>query len=574
MALNGHVTSSGQQVQDGLSPPSVACGAVYTYGCTLPPDPAKYQGFRDTKGRLYFTRRGANKCPVGPGDHHLLEQDPDPRPRALLVGGAVSGATVAVSEKCPASALKAVSYRVFRQPKATPDPLVYRYLSTSVDWLIPGFCDPIETWEVPYWISSMPSNRRRPLTNAYLLYQLGGWSRHYRTFSAFLKSEKAAGYRVTDYGTLESAEYYLDRLIQGPHDVTHVIAGPKIKPLTQRLKDIWNWQSPIFYAAKSVEYLNNWFNSRYFDGMTAIMSDYSAFDNSHSDPSWDFIEGLYRRLGFFDDPDFVHVMNAWRAPRGTITGKDWVLQYIAYTMNASGRDDTALANALLNGLCFSLSVIAALCGCTIPQLTQSMVERYLPTLNLSVMGDDSLCLLDTALVTPSFLAAIESGIKSFGFSAKMVVSTNPFDFVYLGMRPYPANGRWWFGKTLGRALFKFGWKLDPTLGDGPAWFTGDCMAVSATSSITPIYWDLANSYLSTRVKCRVTRPPLDDNKPWTIGDPNCPNYTQQTVAYVADGYGLSYTEVVDCISYVRGLRNFPCVMDHPVLTRFLAVDDT
>jgi hypothetical protein len=405
----------------------------------------------------------------------------------------------------------------------------------------------------------------------------GEFKKAWAEFQAFVKAEKLCGFvQGPEVGPQPLGEL-IDRLIQGPHDATYIIAGPGLKPTCKRLKKLWNSSFPIFYAAVNPSVLREWFNTRYRPGMLGLLGDYTMYDNSHNDFSWDYVESLYQRLGLYNIPWFAEVMRAWRQPCGSLSGgrgtDQWKIKYRAYTMNASGRDDTAFANALLNGLAYSLSLIATIKHKIVDDLTEDDVLELFPGLNLSVMGDDSLALLESHYYYEGFNALLESNIGRFGFKIKLNVSDDPFQFVYLGMRPYPANGQWWFAKTIGRALYKWGWKLDQQGKDLPALMTGEAEATLKTDPVVPILSDAAAAYFSSRRGCKIS-PPLYDDKPWKEADPEMPRYTTATLAYVAQGYGVSYSELLDCVNYISSTPSFPCVWDHPVLTAIVLADET
>lgn len=176
----------------------------------------------------------------------------------------------------------------------------------------------------------------------------------------------------------------MDRLINAPHDVTHVIAGPKIKPYMGWLKRQWTYDSVLFYGGTEPEKLLMWLRRATSQPRFVFWSDISMMDTSHCEESWDFVEHFYRQhLG---DPVFRKVLGAWRVPHGTLGN----LRYRGRCMNASGRDDTALANALLNGVAMLLSVTAAWYQIEVKEVGIQHIHRISDELLLSVCGDDSL----------------------------------------------------------------------------------------------------------------------------------------------------------------------------------------
>lgn len=574
LAAKGCVSERGADLRALYRPSAGACGAVVMASSSLPPPPNKFQNFRNLEGRLFFKSGNGRKEQIDERAYRYMPRGGD-RTRCLLVGPALAGAAPFVTSSNSANAVKAVLCRVFRQPKFDPKPEVWEKLSGLTDLLLPGFCEQIEELSYEEYIASAEPRRRKALGQALELLLRHGWLPAYEWFSSFLKGEKLPYFSV-EHGFPSPLEEMVDRLIQGPHDATHLIAGTKLKPLTARLKQVWSWQAPIFYASCSVEYLNLWFNAHYRPGKFGIMCDYSMFDNSHSVHSWAWVEGLYRRLGFFTDPLFGKVMDAWRSPKGRMTGLGWLVEYHAYVMNASGRDDTALANALLNGAVMFISLAGIYCGKETVDLTKEDLLRTMQVARVSVCGDDSLVLVDyLPMPVQVFREALSARLGEFGFDAagdKMKVSEDPFQMVYLAMRPYPSQGKWFFAKTIARALWKFGWRFDFQSGSQTAWMAGNCVQVLKTQAIVPILSDVAQRYLDLHGAQPISLRPPDPNRPWQWGV-ETPKYDDAIVQYIARGYGVYECEVRALLARIREIHQFPWVLDHPVLDVMLSSDE-
>lgn len=570
-------------VHQGMSAGSGSCGAVSVPGVSLEPPPSKWNSFGDTftakRVKIKFGGRAWRIVHPSFWDQGVPKDVEGKKGRAVLAGMAVAGATPAVSDLNPRNGLKAVLGRVMRCPAHQPSVGIWQFVKRFEHLLLPGLYDGYVPMSEQEWLATMPARRRKALQRAMTNVWRQGWNDSWEWFKAFVKSEKIPGFGK-NLGMLQPTLYMLDRLIQGPADETHCIVGRFIKPVTHQLKKSWNAiDGPIFYASCSVEHLNSWFRRWYRPGTLAVMCDYSMFDNSHSAASWAFVESVYMKLGLYEmHPFFKRVMDAWRAPKGRVKGKGWTIRYLGRVMNASGRDDTALANALLNGLCFILSATAALLKKPVRQLTTADVQFGLTKIHLSVCGDDSLCLIDVDLPDrdlPAFQQLLSRNIAEFGFEAgasKMVVSRNPFDMVYLGMRPYPCAGEWYFGRTIGRAIWKVGWVMDGGEVDCPARVTGDCEAIIATQAVVPVLSDFAIGYLAAREKCKRLPTTPDPNRPWTTGV-STPAYDAQTLEYVASGYALTVSELSGLCSKLRERRSFPWVCDDPALVRLVYVDD-
>jgi hypothetical protein len=437
---------------------------------------------------------------------------------------------------------------------------------------------------VEEWIETMPSRRKRPLKQAYEQYVQGGWRGKYASFTAFVKQEMLPDFSKDDQGLCEMTEM-LDRLIQGPHDVTHVIAGPVLKPLVRKLKKIWHKDNAIFYGSTSPQYLHEWLQRLVLEGGDYFWCDYSMYDNTHSDESWKFMEWLYEET-VGDRPDFWKVMQAWRQPKGRIGA----FKYKARTMNASGRDDTALANGVLNGFAAYLSACAAYLKVPLMTLTPGDVARCRSVIKVSVCGDDSLGSLPqmTADERKAFCDRMSQNIAQFGFEAKLQASDKLYDAVYLGHRPYPTRKGWFWGKTIGRSTYKMGWVIDKDQ-DLMAHITGIADMHHLCSSHVPILSDLAEKILELRQGAKRTPVKPDPNKPWEWTLQSNVKYDDLTLEAIAEIYTtrrtpttseMSHVDVATTLEEVRGLiaeiqaiDTLPFCLDNAFWRRMIWVDD-
>jgi hypothetical protein len=276
------------------------------------------------------------------------------------------------------------------------------------------------------------------------------------------------------------------------------------------------------------------------------------------------------------DSRFAEVLAMWRAPKGRMHGMGWTLEYRAFTMNASGRDDTSLANALLNGAVMFLSLVCSYYDIGAEQITVKQLLHVKSWIMLSVSGDDSLAIAPYLPVEPEvFARRLSVNLGIFGFDAdekKLKISDKPFDMVYLAMRPHPFQGKWYFAKTVGRALWKLGWRLDFESGDQEAWMAGNMYQVSTSQAIVPVLSDIAEAYLNYHGSRTVRQFEPDPNRPWEWGV-STPRYDDGVINYLADGYQIDPGELLACCLYVSSIVRFPCVLDHPVITRFMVVDE-
>lgn len=506
----------------------------------------------------------------------LKRYQPDEGPFThVLAGIGCSGARPMVSCRSHYNCAKALLGRVFRKAPARawgngPRPGVWKKAWHFVDLLFPGGLR-AEEMSVPDWIQSMPSRRRAPLQRAWLRLEQTGWKSSYESFQAFVKSELLPAFSKAPNGELLPLKAIIDRLIQGPMDEAHCVMGPKLKALVKELKKCWSYQNHIFYASGGPEGLHQFLQEKLVDGEHQYFwCDFSMYDNTHSYDSWRFMEKLYRRAGIVDDL-FWRIFEAWKTP----SGKIGPFKYQARIMNASGRDDTALANAVLNGVATTLSVVAALAGKELLSLTKGDLLRWREHFSLSVCGDDSLGSLPpfSASEMATLRQRISSNLAEFGFEAKLETSPRLEDAVYLGMRPYPTKSGWFWGKTIGRSTYKMGWAIVKGTRDIMAHITGIADMHVRCSSHVPILSDLAERIVDLRAGMKRTPPILDENRPWEWTQCSGVRYDEVTLLSVAETYGVTVSELQELITQIRSLKRLPAVIDNPTWRRMVWCDD-
>lgn len=483
--------------------------------------------------------------------HYITPQDrqgwqQEPVHSSWAVGFLIGGAPPRVTTLGLLASYDAVKCRIFRRKEFRASPEYWDMARAMIPDIIPLF-PVVGRMSVSDWLSTMPRRRRRALTQAAELYERTGYLSKYGKFQSFVKQELLTAF---EQGLdLTITEECKNRLIQGPHDAAHVIVGPVVKPFVLALKKAFGWEpnaSGIFYASRKPEEIDAWFNDGW-DGQfprTYFWCDYSMFDCTHSTESWDFVEGIYRRF-CTTDPDFWKVMAAWRAPRGTMRDRDGQkLTYQAPVMNASGRDDTAGANCLVNAFAIALSLASAWHMVSVLDLTPEVVRTFLTIAKIGVCGDDTLCILPALSNTKQFCAAVSNELQSgFGLLAgpkKMGCSTDVFDAVFLGQRPYPVSGTslWAFGPTLGRRLFKHHvYRGD---GDPYAWLNGVAKMEALCYRHVPILYEQAVRVTELLTGRKVTPYQPEHEYSMLSRTSALPQWDERTLVYLANGYDMSY----------------------------------
>ncbi len=473
----------------------------------------------------------------------------------------MSGAIPFVSDRGSRVLAEAILYRVFKSIPRIISNSSFTTCSLLLNELIPDFTmpgNPMPVWE---WILTMPSRRRKALVRALRkLEERGEFNRNFEIIKAFVKTEHLPYFKIVN-GTISSDDVeYVARLIQAPHDETHLVAGPYMKPLVSRLKGIWHAGNWIFYASVSPEKLDTWL-ARVQHASSYYWSDYSAFDATWSPQAWAMIESMYHTIYPGAPDEFWRVLQVWRKPRGKIhCRRDATrLTYDGPVCMTSGRDDTALANAILNGCVIACSFAAALANKSVAELLPSDLRRASELINIAVVGDDSLvaCSFD---VEP-FKAAIQVNIESFGLIVKAESSTRLCDVTFLGMMPYPAAGKLHWGPTIGRRMYKAFWQADP-VGNLPAWTKGVAEQLSQFRCV-PLLSDCADRVLDLLARSKVTKAAVDENRVWSARTSDTARWDDSTLEWISMRYeehGMSPALIRHDLEVIRGIQRLPAVI--------------
>ena len=264
-------------------------------------------------------------------------------------------------------------------------------------------------------------------------------------------------------------------------------------------------------------------------------------------------------------------------------------------MNASGRDDTALANAILNGFAMLLSATAAWYNIPLVNVTPEMADHFGREIaKISICGDDALGFLPSlsAVQRQAFVARLRANLQTFGFVAKAFASDRFHDAVYLGHRPLIVSGKWVWGRTIGRCIYKLGWQSE-IKGDPCAYMTGVMDMHLSCNPHVPIVADLARCFNRHREGLKRTPVIKDPHKPWEWMSENLrlPPYDEDTLRCVAEAYSvrrdatrgdlvaaetaMTVSDVKEAIAHIHKTltSSQATVLDHWVLRQMVWLDE-
>lgn len=480
----------------------------------------------------------------------------------------MNGAYPFVSSTGPRVITEAVCYRVFKKLDRKVELRSFLRATALLpsDLVLGRFLRPVtKMTELMYIRSIKDSRRKKAICKASKDRRRRGCKHHnYTKVNPFVKIEKMAAFSQS-ITRGPGQPVYVARLIQATHDETHLDTGVYFKPATTELKRAWHVDNWIFYASVEPDVLDYWINKHWRTTTSYFMSDYSAFDSTWSDPAFDMLESIYRAIFPDADEEFWQLLNAWRKPQSVRKkirwnkklSKHW-LQYTADNCLASGRDDTALANALLNGLCLAFSFAAAYAGVRPWEVTEQHLEMASRIFKIAIVGDDSLvaCSVEVA----HYERAILENIGSFGLIAKSAVCNSPVDVTFLGGMPYLVGGRLYWGPTIGRRIYKAFWQPKP-LGNLAAWTNGVALQLETYRHV-PVLSDIARKIreLLKGYTATVTR---DEYSTFSVAVSDRPMYDESTISWVCERYrkaGLTPQQIRCDLKTISDIVRLPAIV--------------
>lgn len=468
---------------------------------------------------------------------------------------------------------EAIAYRVFKAyPAIISTASFVTTTKLMLNPLLLGELPEVEPWDTWTWLKSIKNGRRRKILVRAWRNFLDRGEMHFKSnlISPFVKTENLPFFKIVDGQPDPSSVEYVARLIQAPHDETHLVAGPFLKPLTLALKQLWNHKNWLFYASTTPEKLDEWLRENQH-AESYFWSDYSAFDATWSKQAWEMIERFYAIVYPNAPAEFWEVLSNWRKPSGKalVRREDRKVTYNSEEANASGRDDTALANALLNGLAQAMSFAAALAGKSVELVDEQDLYRASHLVRIAIVGDDSLvcCQFDVS----RYAQVIERNLESFGLVVKAEHSRNLWDVTFLGSMPYQTRSGLYWGPTIGRRMYKAFWQADP-IGHLPAWTKGVAQQMALCAHV-PILSDIAEKVLSLLSRHTGTTQ-FDENKPYHSRTERTAKWDDVTVEWLCRRYpALSPCLFSRDVEVIGSIERLPCVMHSFVVSGCLCKDD-
>jgi len=402
------------------------------------------------------------------------------------------------------------------------------------------------------------------------------------------------------------------------------MCGPWFRVITKAVKDMSPHDGPLFYASTTPEQQNAWlsqFNAQHdqvvagmamplpsdviqhqeskshkrvkhvdvrhaytepvspISDWTWVESDFSMMDNSYSEEAFEFLLAFYGVLGF---PTRGPLAKMWRkmcvvagsaGPNSAYSRANGdTFLFTSGFLNASGRDDTAVNNYVINAWLMMTAVLRmANVGLDTPL---EVVVKIAKLVRAAMVGDDLLAAVHKSLDATIIPAVAEEG----GFQNKILYRSDVTHCVFLGMRLYPCavfdgtylRHRLLWGKQLGRCLYKLGWQREASL-DTLAWAKGVAWAQLVANPHVPILKAYCVSVLqkTRNVKMKV---PRDLSKYRLPEVREAYVSTNQTLDMIGDVYGISWEEIQEAERQLMGVPTLPAFLSSRIIDRLVRVD--
>lgn len=574
------------------------CGMVY---------PDAYVAIHEREFPLPTTKIDLGGGSLSPGHDEEANVYRHDEPSAVRpnLAGFLAGFGLALAQpfatlKSYVAVYRAIMARLFKANPCRPDAEAWHHIE-ALAYAPGGLLGPldhvvVQPLSLEQWLDGFMAPRRMVLRTTETVWAAMSHSweaiswRSHRAFAVFTKREWLSPIEVIEDEMVFQRPDHKPRLIQPPEDICHLATGPAMRAVTGWLKHHWNWQRHVFYASVTPELLDKWLQS-IADEEMFLACDYSMFDCTHSRVTWGMMERLYRKLL---PPDWEHyelffkVLKHWEAPWGTARGKRSERHYTrarykGRVMNASGRDDTALANALLNAIAMSSSIAAAWWGVELKALTATQWQELQGRCRLAVVGDDSIAAIPSRMANGervdvlAFQEAVDRNIRSLGFVPKSTITDRWQDIVFLGCRPYRVRGKLHWGPTLGRRLYKHHCCIHP--GRSPiAWLHGVTQMEARCYNHVPVIRAMAirvNELLSGLKATEYKWDHWEQNwdRKAQLPPPDLDTYQQLASAYCVRGNHMTVDMLLDLEELIYKTESLPVLLDHPAITIMLAVDE-
>lgn len=452
----------------------------------------------------------------------------------------------------------------------------------NIDYLMDNVWKNRNVKDGPFWLNTFEPRKKKLYLEALIKYEPGSKIRVPFTF--FLKRE------LDTHGTeLSGCRRAINpRIICNPDALSQVIMGPIMRSATALLHHILNLDNVgTYFGGLSPGEANTWIrkivgidfelqlNGIKLVNYRLIENDFSKFDTTYTLDAFKFVLDVYRFWGLpIDSEEFLDVWTEWMQPNGKFRSGTLVR---APVMNASGRADTALMNALINYYVQLAAYIQVYTGKDMDDINLEDYDNFSKVCRIGLLGDDSLTLFP---YSEGLEQRVSTLIARFGFEARdMKTHERGGSAVFLGNRVYPTivNGErnisW--GPTIGRRIFKMGTSADRTA-DPYDWLKQTSLATIKMAGFVPLIGTLARRTLELCEHIQITNTKHYDEKikykeMFTTSDIVELDF-ERIGDYMLEVYSIGKEELVRLEILLASLESVPAIITDPVLDRMVTFD--
>jgi len=365
---------------------------------------------------------------------------------------------------------------------------------------------------------------------------------------AFIKREKLLKSGV------EGMEDFDPRVIQGCGDLANCLLGPWMRSFGKYLAKHWNFDSSSNYtyaSGCSAEQIGKWVDDSVAQGYNSFwLNDYSRLDASLATEALQAEQTVYYMCGA--GPDQQAVLTEQLHIHGY---SKHGFYYSVCKGRCSGDPNTSCGNTMLvvgaNDYVYGVVVL------TMRVQEEKTGKRILG------LGDDSVL---AAKFDPD-IGLLESVPARLGLKAKPKVINDPDLIEFCSGYVWNTDfGRVW-GPKPGRFLAKIAYstsqQLDPT-----GWLKGVLTCVKDDVAFIPILATYVSHCLKLLAKANGAR----TEQPHKYHVSKVHKATADTYAQFYKLYDSNLVELDSLKTYILSINRLPYLMDHPLLTKMVAVD--
>jgi len=343
------------------------------------------------------------------------------------------------------------------------------------------------------------------------------------------------------------------RMIQGATDEANVILGPWVLGYANFLKEKWNVEAPITYAAGlSSEQVGRWFDICKEQHYVFFKDDVKAWDASYSVPCIRAELSIYQMCGAMESHDRRKILEAQLDTWGvTTTG----IRYGCAGTRKSGDPNTSCGNSLLNGL-----------------LHWSIIYRVHggkdPPFKMMVMGDDNVFGVQQD-IAEGLAEKVNKGMLEYGFNSTCAQCDAFHQVEFCSGLFWPSEDGTVFGPKPGRIFARIGWTLtDVSPKDRKTFVKGVALGFAADVAHIPPLRELIRMML--RLTDGAPSVPTQHERRFHVSRGHRENVDTWTM--LQERYGYTRESHDQLIRYLDGITSLDETMTHPVISLLVEVD--